>query len=237
MKMKRPPWVKLPTGWIEAGGLKAFHWKKDEGSAGIAALMDLLVIAHHADPSTGRAVLTYEALRLATGLSGTKVANGLDVLEARELIGRAAGGRSGYQLFGYDPERGWAKLPARGLYAGDVVAAFSDFRLRRKAELDALKAYLAIVARRDRNRNRAYLTYDQFEDYAGIPKPRVKSALSVLTHSGLIYTDQVASNVNVDRVAHAYRPAHLDSYIHQGTKGRSDEAAFDQPALDESIET
>ena len=41
--MRLNTWVKLPTAEIEAGGLKSFHWRQGEGSAGIAGLMVLMV--------------------------------------------------------------------------------------------------------------------------------------------------------------------------------------------------
>jgi hypothetical protein len=66
-------WARLPSRWIENGGLKNFKWRRDgEGSANVAALMMLAVIAHHADQS-GAATLTYDDLSdLLGGLSRAK---------------------------------------------------------------------------------------------------------------------------------------------------------------------
>jgi hypothetical protein len=86
---------------------------------------------------------------------------GLDVIEARHLVERAVVGRGTYRLVGYNPDRGWAKFPAAGLYTNGVVALFDGFHLRRRAELDALKLLFLIAARRDRATNLAKITYEK----------------------------------------------------------------------------
>src|SRR6266849_4559871 len=108
------------------------------GSDNIAALMVLSPIAHHADDA-GLAKCTYDELCLATGLSRSKVANGLSVLEEREVIERKPSGRSTFQLANYNEAGGWSKLPARRTYgASGGIIAFQDFTLRTRTELDAL---------------------------------------------------------------------------------------------------
>jgi hypothetical protein len=145
--MTMKSWVKLPTGWIEAGGLTSFRWRQGEGSANVAGLMLLAVIAHHADDERGIAQVTYDRLQAATDLSRAKISNGLSALVDRGLIERL-GVQSTYRIADFDPARGWGKLPARGLYRKDAIPAFHEFRLRRRTELDALKLYYGIVARR-----------------------------------------------------------------------------------------
>ena len=56
-----PPWTKLPSRWIEDGGLEAFRWTQGKGADNLAALMGLTVISHHVDPDSGVARLTYDA--------------------------------------------------------------------------------------------------------------------------------------------------------------------------------
>lgn len=213
-------WVKLPSAWIEKGGLRSFMWGKQGGSEQTAALMVLLAIAHRAADATGVAHLTYDELHWATHLSRTKLADGLDVLEARELVQRKAAGRSSFLLSGYDPKRNWAMLPARPLYSADGMAAFADFHLRRKVELDALKAYLAFAARRDREQNRAYMTYEQLQGYAGIPEARIKPAISLLIVNNLVVVEQVERAGGVG-VSHSYRLTSLASNRHLGNTGRA----------------
>ncbi|PYF06270.1 hypothetical protein C8J30_1324 [Rhodobacter viridis] len=208
-------WVKLPSGWLERRELRAFAWGKQGGSAQTAALMVLLAIAHRAADDTGIARLPYDELQWATHLSRTKIADGLDVLAARQLILREPHGRSTFQLSNYDPTQGWAMLPAQRLYSSDGISAFSDFYLRRKVELDALKAYFAFAARRDRDQNRAYMTYPQLNEYTGIPEARIKAAISFLVVNNLIVVEQIERSGF--GVSHAYRLTHLQPRRHLGT--------------------
>uniref|UniRef100_A4X0S9 Uncharacterized protein n=1 Tax=Cereibacter sphaeroides (strain ATCC 17025 / ATH 2.4.3) TaxID=349102 RepID=A4X0S9_CERS5 len=219
MKVARN-WVKLPTGWIAAGGLKAFAWGKEGGSNQTAALMVLLAIAHRADDENGLVRLPYDELQWATHLSRQKVADGLDVLGSRKIILRGSQGRSTLQLASYDPKQGWAMLPASRLYSSDGIIAFADFHLRKKVELDALKAYLAFVARRDREQNRAFITYEQIHDYAGIPEGRIKPAISLLVVQGLVVVEHMERSGGLGS-SHGYRLSYLHTRNHMGTNGRA----------------
>lgn len=213
------PFVKLPSAWIEAGGLRDFRWKPD-GSDETAALMILAVIAHHVHPLTGIARLTYDQLVAMTGISRSKAAAGLDILARRSIIERLPEGRSSYKLANYDPTSGWAKFPARGLYRFGSVAAFEDFKLRRPAELDALKLYFLFAARRSRELNMAPISYGKIEEYSGVKEPRIKTALSVLTANELVHVERFTSCKSENGIAHAYRLTHLEGHQHLGTIGR-----------------
>jgi len=215
-------WVSLPTEWIEDGGLKKVRWKK-HGSDGTAALMLLVAIAHYAEQdegeSEGQARVTYDVLADATGLSRTKIAGGLGVLIGRKII--IQGDRSIYTLRNFSRTAGgWGKLPAKGLYRGPAIAAFHEFNLRSARELNALKLYLLIVSRRDRKTNFAHMTYDQIEEYAGIERDNIRSAVSLLAGLGLVHVEHFKSDVNAYGIANAYRLAHIDPYRHMGTTGR-----------------
>lgn len=212
-------WVKLPTGWIEDGGLKNFKWKQGEGSANVAALMLLAVIAHHADDDHGVAQLTYDWFQFATGLSRSKVSEGLRSLMERNLIGRL-NAQSAYQIADFDPSQGWGKLPARGLYQKDRIPAFHEFRLRRVTELDALKLFYGVVARRDNETNLARMNYETIENYTGVPRNRIKSALSLLAVNNLVHVEHVPSWTSEYGVSNAYRLAHLETNLHLGTRGK-----------------
>ena len=219
---KLPQFVKLPAGWIETGGLRKFKWNS-EGSDNLAALMVLAVIAHHIDADDGIARLTYGALTEKASLSRAKVSAGLDILTRRSIILREPEGRSSYGLVEYNPESGWAKFPARGLYQNGVVYPFTEFHLRRRAELDAMKLYFLFAARRSRATNMAKISYDKIEEYSGVRRPRIRPALTVLGANGLIHVERLASDLMESGVANAYRLTHLDSYRHMGTSGRQDD--------------
>lgn len=219
-------WVKLPNRWIERGELQGFRWATGEGSNNLAALMSLMVICHHADADTGITQMTYDELCRLTMISRSKLSSGLSILEDHALIERNILGRGSYRLSDYNPNAGWAKFPASGLYMNGLVTAFSDFKLRLRAELDAIKLYYLFASRRDRNSNMAIISYDKITEYSGVMRNNIKRALSLLAANGLIHVEHTKSTLSDDRVANAYRLAHLEPYRHMGTTGRgTDEGA------------
>jgi hypothetical protein len=222
---KLPDFTKLPSAWIEGGGLRKFRWG-NQGSDNLAALMLLVIIANHIDTDTGVARLTYGRLSHMASLARAKVAAGLDVLEARNLVERGPLGRSTYLLTGYNPGQGWAMLPARGLYDHTgALAAFSEFRLRRRAELDAMKLYLLFAARRSRQTNLATIGYAKIDHYAAVGENYIRPALTVLGANGLIHVERLPSRQSEAGVANGYRLCHLFPRMHMGTTGRR-EGAF-----------
>ncbi len=213
-------WTKLPTNWIEDRGLVAIKWGKGEGSSNIAALMLLAVIGHYFDEDALSSEVTYNTFAIATGLSRTKISHGITALEEHGIIERLENRQSNYRLMNFDPSAGWGKLPANRLYHNGMITAFQEFHLRKKVELDALKLYFAIIARRDNDSNLARMNYDTIEDYAGIPRNRIKSAISLLAANSLIHVEHVASTVSEYGIANAYRLSHLDPRRHMGSTGR-----------------
>ncbi|WP_439926197.1 hypothetical protein [Nitrobacter sp. JJSN] len=219
-------WVRLPTEWIEDHGLEAFTWggTDGKGSDNTAGLMALMAIAHHANDETGVARMTYDEVCLATGLSRAKLSNGLDVLEAQQIITREPAGRSTFGLTNYDRAGGWGKLPARKLYSLNRIAAFSDFHLRSPAELVALKLYFLFVARRGNDTNMANISFDKIEEYTGLERHRIKTGVTLLGAASLVHVEHVPSSVNSHGIANAYRLIGIDSHVHMGTRGRGMEA-------------
>jgi hypothetical protein len=219
-----PEWTKLPTEWIEQGGLKEFRWAGGKGSDNQAALMVLTVVLNHAELETGVARVTYDQLCEMASLSRAKLARGLDMLSAHHLVERAPDGRSSYRVTNHDTKTGWAKFPARGLYLRGAVAAFTNFRLRQRAELDALKLYFLFASRRDRKTNMAKIGYDKIEEYSGVSREHIKRALTVLGANSLVHIEHVPSAINSEGVASAYRLVHLKTRHHMGTWGRGADA-------------
>ncbi len=226
MRTVRDQWVALPTAWIEADGLKRFKWTKNGGRK-TAALMVLMVVAHHADRDEGVARLTYDAMVAATGLSRATISVALKLLEKRGLIERPDDrGRSAIALVDFDRTvRGWGKLPVKGLYSGSAFAPFAHFTLRSITELDALKIYLLFVARRNNATNQVNLTYDGIEERSGVSRERIRAALSLLAGAALVHIDHVKSTTSEHGMANAYRLTHVDPHRHLGTTGRSTEAS------------
>ncbi|MCP3473817.1 helix-turn-helix domain-containing protein [Bradyrhizobium sp. CCGUVB1N3] len=225
--MKKREWVRLPSKWIEDGGLKQLQWTNSEasGSNNIAALMVLAPIAHHADDE-GMAICTYDRLALATGLSRAKVSAGLTVLEKLQVIDRAPSGRSTFQLLNYNEAGGWSKLPARGLYGAGRIIGFEHFHLRTMNELHALKLYYLFARRRSNSTNMAHISYDKIEAYTGIARPRIRKGISFLASVGMVHVEHVPSRANERGTANAYRLPFIDPYVHLGTRGRDTDFAL-----------
>lgn len=213
-------WVRLPSKWIEDGELKKLTWSLGVGADNVAALMALTAIAHHANEETGLARLTYTDIVAITGLSRAKLAGGLDVLEGLNVVKRGASGRSTLQLANYDPKGGWAKLPAKGLYAGGRMRAFDDFHLRSPVELYALKLYFLFVARRGNDTNMANISYTKIAQYTDVLRNRIRAGVSLLVNANLVHVEHLPSDASEHGVAAAYRLTYLETRLHMGTRGR-----------------
>ncbi|CDX40042.1 conserved exported hypothetical protein [Mesorhizobium sp. ORS 3359] len=211
-------WVRLPTNWIRDRGLIAFRWDRGTGSGNTAALMVLIAVAHAADKE-GEAKVTYDMLCLVTGLSRAKVSEGLKILVNNHIIDRIPTSRSTFRLVGFFKDKGWGKLPAKRLYAGDIISAFRDFTLRSIAELNALKLFLLIVAFRDNKTNVSLLSYGKITELAGIDRNRVRQALDVLTYRSLVHTERFQTLAGTK--PSVYRLIGLDSFVHAGTRGEA----------------
>jgi hypothetical protein len=221
-------WVRMPSAWIEEGGLRHLRWYGGRWNSGAdcsAALMSLIVLAHYADEENGVAKLTYDELCLRTTLSRAKVSAGLTILSDLEVIKRLPAGRSTVQLNRFGLTEGWCKLPAKPLYSGDCVAMFQDFNLRKAAELNALKLYLLIATRRGEDTNMANISYDKISAYTGLDRNRIKTAISVLATQGLVHIEHVPSTLSDYGVSNGYRLAFIQSRVHMGTRGRGMDAA------------
>jgi hypothetical protein len=223
-------WIRLPSGWIQKGGLRALQWSgRGSGSNNTAALMALTVIAHNANREGGVARLTYDALCSATGLCRAKLSKGLDVLEDNKVIEREPEGRSTYRLSNFNPKGPWAMMPANSMYSGGRIISFDDFQLRSATELNALKLYFLFIARRGSDTNMANISYDKIEEYAAVERSKIKAAISRLALIPLIYVEQLPSRRNELGFANAYRIVGLNPYKHMGTQGRGmDSYDFDE---------
>lgn len=215
-------WVRLPSQWIDQHRLREISWGNG-GSSNTAALMVLTAIAHHADEIHGVSDLTYDQFEVAASLSRVKISEGIKVLESRELISRSTARRSRYRLCNYGriEEGGWAKFPASRMYNGSgQIVPFQTFRLRSRAELDALKLFFLFVGRRGTDTNAANISYDKIEQYTGIERNRIRTGISLLIENLMIQTEQQPSNSSEHGVSHAYRIAGIEPWQHQGTIGR-----------------
>lgn len=219
--MNLSKWVRLPSSWIEEGGLRQIPW----GNAGIgsnhtAALMTLTAIAHTADQETGCVRLTYDMICNATGLSRSKVSNGLSILSEHKIIERSPDGRSTFKLSKFDPNGGWAIFPARSMYSSSRIFAFDNFHLRTATELNALKLFFLFVARRGRDTNMANISFDKIESYTAIPRAKIKAGISLLATIPLVYVEQGPSQISEFGISNAYRIVGVNTNVHMATTVR-----------------
>ena len=212
-------WGRFPSGWVADGNLKHFSWRL-VGTRGIAALRVYTVLAQRLRDADGVVRASYEALTENTNLARASVSAGLRLLEAENLIltGEAAGGKGRYKILGYDPEKGWAKLPAQKLYDGAQFRPFKTWHMRSQVELHAMRLYLLIAARRDTELNEAFLTYEKIHEMTGMRDEQITSGLSLLSASSMVYV------INHDRQGHGlargYRIVGVEPYRHRGTTTR-----------------
>jgi hypothetical protein len=171
--------------------------------------MVLIALAHRSSTEKPTIRATYDEITAATHLARPTVSRGLTILAELGLITRAPAGQSTYELL-WDDSRRWAKLPAKGLYSGDGVKAFTHFTLRSRVELDALKIYLLLVDRKSFDRNQVDISYDGIARYSGVPTSCISAAISLLIKLDLV---RVSSGVFDERAGqpNSYRIAHLES--------------------------
>lgn len=219
------PFVMLPNAWIEKKQLELFKWKSPGGGDHIAALMCLLAISHRVDEN-GVSKITYDDISSVIPLSRAKISAGIKVLVQFGILQHEPLGQSTFGLIGYG-QGSWGKMPAKGLYKDGRIRSLSDFTLRKAVELHALKIYFLFVSRRDTKTNEVRIAYTKISEYTGVPKEQIKAATSLLIENLLISVDSIRDwpqwNSNHSQ-PNCYRIAHVDSYIHRGTKGDGETA-------------
>jgi len=81
---------------------------------------------------------------------------------------------------------------------------------------------------RNNRANVALIGYDKIEPYTGIPRPRIKTAISFLASLSLIYVEHLPSRESEHGTANAYRIVGISPYNHMGARGRTvEDAAFE----------
>jgi DNA-binding Lrp family transcriptional regulator len=239
--MRMAEWVIIPTIWIldkELLVLKRFRWQGPEKSGFVAALMTYIAIAHYAVSSPtgnmeepGMATLSFSDLSRITNLSRAKVAEAIRILELHDLIKRVRVQKTNiYKITGYNPERYWAKLPAKKMYDEQLneILPFKHFKLRQKTELNALKIFFLLVALRDRKTNHANPSYDKISEYTGVQKGEIRSALSLLVTLEMIHVDKGLSLVGPENIFNMYRVVGIENYRHRGTMNSDQTAGIDE---------
>jgi DNA-binding transcriptional ArsR family regulator len=220
--------VKMPSFWIIDQTLSQLKWDGKDNAAGVSALMLYISIAHKVNSEAnkefsgvGFAKLSYSDFERIVGLSRAKIAGGLKKLEEIGIITTDKGGKTSvYQLVGYNPKEKWAKLPCRYLYKNECIKVFSDFHLRHKNELNALKMYLLAVAFRDNTSNHAIISYEKINHYTGISENDICYAISLLVNLKLIQVDRSPTESIEGQTEGSWTFKHKNMYRLIGLKGR-----------------
>lgn len=228
-------WVKMPSKQFMDTALTPLtkiRWKASGGNANaIAALMTYIALVHHVNESDshtrgqeGSVKITYDVLCQLIGISRNKLSGGLKVLQEFNLVSREGDGKNvTYSIIGYTSPSGWAKLPAKGLYddSRSQIKLFKDFKLRSKAELNALKIYLVLLSFRNNKTLMTLMSYEKIAEYSGVQRSDIRTALSflVVNHFITINTDLTTrddySRSNQYRIRHLEankKPIELDTF-------------------------
>jgi DNA-binding transcriptional ArsR family regulator len=188
------PWQRLPSKPV-LEALPRLRWQPENGalpSAGIAALMlyvALNFVALRGNSADGSqccvAEATYTELSEMTGLSRSLVSNGLQRLEALDLV-KASGSIQKRRYWITGPHERWFKLPCRAIIKQGAIEPFKTFTLRSKHELHAMKLYLYLAACRDNRYQYSMVSYETIYARTGISERDIRRAIALLVNSGLV---------------------------------------------------
>ena len=214
-------WAKVPTAWIRYdNGLLAFKAASPGVDAAALKLYILLCLLMHPASRKQSTVtpvvrVTYDQLERKTNLSRSLVSRGLRrLVELGRISIDQAGRANQYSVVGYeDGTRGWGKLPETHLLAADYGTRLriASVGHRARADRDALKLYLALVAFRDGASGSSRLSYDKMQEYTGVPRQSIRRALNVLFEAALISRERLSESEAVSTTAHQYWVSGLPS--------------------------
>lgn len=215
--MAKKLWVIMPSNWIHNGGLRELRWTRTgevSNAHKIAALQLYIAISMTCEDMEVDGEVcyassaTYNKLQLMTGLSRASVAGGLSLLEAQEIIVVTKEGRKNYyRPADYNGRNGWCKVPYRRLVNDEgQIIAFQAFKLRRVAELHALKLYLYLCYARQNNLNYTSASYEKINKKTRIPEKDIPRAYALLAGTKLLsHIDKNDDDaVENKRMANAY---------------------------------
>lgn len=196
-------WAKLPTAWIRYDDKLRNFSVRDIGDS-IAALKIYLAIVLKANfkkdkvfDKGGCAAISFTEFEELTGMSRAMVSQGLKKLKREGLVTVEKAGRPNiYWLNNFDDGKGWSKLPKKYLFGKKKlgrIQKLTEFSMRHRAHLNALRVYLLLLT--FKSGNSALLSYDKITEYSGMTREHIHPAISVLIDMQLI-------NVTRDDVTH-----------------------------------
>lgn len=193
--MSTAKWSKMPCSWQTSNNV---HEKIRGAPAGvaIAALklyIGLCLKANFAPrkglPETGCVKRSVEQLCKLAGLSKPMVISGLKMLGTLGMIELRGGRPATYHITEYETAKYWTKLPRDHLYDGGLgvrMPLLDSLPNRGKATLHALQMYLYLASIRNRDSNKATVTYEHMSKVLGFGRNDISRAISSLVSADLI---------------------------------------------------
>lgn len=199
----------MPSRWIREGELAAISWRESKGDATAALLLLMALCVERNRANIGRETgerasaavpasddrelvhATYDRLMDMTMLSRAKVAGGLKILRELKVV-VATPRASEYRLPSIETPGSWCQLPQGHVWDNPHVAKYlKGLTLRHRAELDALKVYLMLLAFRGNKNSVTLLGYERMTQLAGLDRTEITRAKSHLFNWGLIVEKEV----------------------------------------------
>jgi hypothetical protein len=188
-------WKKMPCSWQKDPN---FHSQLKTAPAGtaIAALKLYLALCLKANyekkdhfPYAGCVQRTITQLGDIVDMSRPMVIRGLTLLKAMDVIEVVLKRPAMYRIKEYDTAPYWTKLPRAHLFGGakeEAITAINAMGNRGKSVLQALQLYLYLASIRDKDTQRANVSYTQMDMVLGVTRNEVSRAISALVNHDLI---------------------------------------------------
>lgn len=193
--MSGATWSKMPCSWQIS---KEAHEKIRGVSPGIAIAglklyIGLCLKANYVPrkglPETGCVKRSVEQLCKLGGLSKPMVIAGIRALQAWGVIELRGGRPATYHIIEYETAKYWTKLPSEHLYDGGLgttMPLLETLPNRSKTTLYALQMYLYLASIRNRDSNKATVTYVRMAEVLGIGRNDISRAISALVSADLL---------------------------------------------------
>ncbi len=219
------PFARMPTSWIlHEQRLTTLSWTRAGSSATAALTLYIaLLIAHNrkrldspADKSD-EVRMTYGAIEERTGVSRAKIAPALHILESELELVQIERSHAGNAFTIVDIHATpFAQLPQTVLYDPKrrALRCLSNFTLRSKFELGALKLYLAILALRNTRTGTASVGYEKLVEYTGVRRSDISRCIGHLINLELIAVSSAVDGFHSSSGGHphnVYRPLGLST--------------------------
>ena len=128
---------------------------------------------------------SYNDLEEATNLSRSMISQGLTRLINLKLINRVGSHQQRRYELAWS-EGGWFKLPCQAIVSSGVILPFKNFTMRSRHELDALKIYLYLAARRPNHKPFSMASYETISESVKVTERHIRKALVTLSLCGLL---------------------------------------------------